>query len=198
MNNGALGLIEVYGYLGAIEAADTALKAANVDLIGCEKVKGGIVTVKIKGDVGAVNSAVQAAEEAAKKISKLISTHVIARPDISTWSIVEKNSQLIESNVNDTQKTETIEDNDSICEDVIVEKVLNDAEENKNITCEKTEEVITEEIVNEDFAKELEKKTVEELRRLVRSMKSPMTNKQIKFARKDKLIQEILTYYKEE
>lgn len=188
MNNGALGLIEVYGYLGAIEAADTALKAANVNLIGCEKVKGGIVTVKVKGDIGAVNSAVQAAEEATKKISKLISTHVIARPEKSTWSIVEEKVEIIE------------ETNNFVSEDVIVEKTLNEEEENKKLTFEHVtnEEVISKKIVKEDFAKELENKTVEELRRLVRSMKSPMTNKQIKFARKDKLIQEILTYYKEE
>ncbi|AWI05040.1 BMC domain-containing protein [Clostridium drakei] len=183
MNNGALGLIEVYGYLGAIEAADTALKAANVNLIGCEKVKGGIVTVKIKGDVGAVNSAVQAAEEATKKICKLISTHVIARPEKSTWSILEEKVEIIEEN------------NNFVSEDAIIEKTLNDEEESKKL---EFEEATSKKIVKEDFAKELENKTVEELRRLVRSMKSPMTNKQIKFARKDRLIQEILTYYKED
>ena len=60
MKNKALGLIETYGYIGAIEAADTAVKAAYVELSAVEKVKGGLVTVQLLGDVGAVKAAVDA------------------------------------------------------------------------------------------------------------------------------------------
>ena len=77
----ALGLIEFIGYVPAICAADTALKAANVDLIGIEKVTGGIVTVKIRGDVDAVQAAIGAAENYASRIGSLRSVHVIPRLD---------------------------------------------------------------------------------------------------------------------
>ena len=77
----ALGLIEFIGYVPAICAADTALKAASVDLIGIEKVTGGIVTVKITGDVDAVQAAVESAENYASRIGSLRSAHVIPRLD---------------------------------------------------------------------------------------------------------------------
>lgn len=77
----ALGLIEFIGYVPAVCAADTALKAANVDLIGIEKVTGGIVTVKVTGDVDAVYAAVESAENFASRIGSLRSAHVIPRLD---------------------------------------------------------------------------------------------------------------------
>ncbi len=194
MNKGALGLIEVYGYLGAIEAADTALKAANVTLVGCEKVRGGIVTVKIRGDVGAVNAAVYAAEESVNKISKVLSVHVIPRPDVSVWSILEESVPLTDKNLEKSQETEAKEKNivEKEIENVIVAESISEEENLKEVKAVK----VTDIEVKEDFEENLEKKTVEELRRLVRSMKLAMTNKQIKFARKDRLIQEILNFYK--
>lgn len=80
MKNKALGMVETYGYVGAIEAADVCVKAANVELVGCEFVRGGLVTIHIRGDVAAVKAAVEAAEVAVAKVGKLISTHVIPRP----------------------------------------------------------------------------------------------------------------------
>ncbi len=79
----ALGLIEVIGYIAAIEGADAALKAASISLIGITKVGGGIVTVKLMGDVSAIGSAVAAGGEAARKIGILRKTHVIASADES-------------------------------------------------------------------------------------------------------------------
>jgi len=76
----ALGLIETRGLVGSIEAADTMLKAANVNLTGREKIGGGLVTVIVEGDVGAVKAAVDAGASAAKKVGELISVHVIPRP----------------------------------------------------------------------------------------------------------------------
>lgn len=77
----ALGLIEVVGLVGAIEAADTASKAADVKVIGYELTRGsGMVVVKMVGGVSAVKSAVEAASVAAEKITQIISKHVIARP----------------------------------------------------------------------------------------------------------------------
>lgn len=90
MKNNALGLIEVKGLLASIEAADAAMKAANVNLIGLEKVKGGLVTVKIHGDVSAITSAVEAGAEAVNKFGTLISKHVIPNPDDSLYAMVEQ------------------------------------------------------------------------------------------------------------
>jgi len=77
----ALGIIETYGLTCAIEAADTALKAANVELIGYELARGsGLTTVKIVGDVGGVKAAISAAEASASKIGKVAAVHIIPRP----------------------------------------------------------------------------------------------------------------------
>ena len=76
----ALGMIETKGLVGAIEAADAMVKAANVSLIGKVLVGGGLVTVMVRGDVGAVKAAVDAGAAAAKRIGELISVHVIPRP----------------------------------------------------------------------------------------------------------------------
>ena len=76
----ALGMIEVYGYLTAVEALDSALKAANVSRLGVEKVRGGLVTVLVEGDVGAVKAAMDASAAAAERVGTVISVHVIPRP----------------------------------------------------------------------------------------------------------------------
>ncbi|EAE2472236.1 TPA: BMC domain-containing protein [Listeria innocua] len=96
MPNEALGLIEVTGFLGAVVAADTCLKAANVELIRCEVIKGGLTTVELTGDVGAVNAAVEAGKAATESLGCLISSHVIARMSEETKSLFVKTEQEIE------------------------------------------------------------------------------------------------------
>lgn len=76
----AIGLIETKGLVGSIEAADAMVKAANVSLLGEERIGGGYVTVIIEGDVGAVKAATDAGAAAAKRVGELISVHVIPRP----------------------------------------------------------------------------------------------------------------------
>ena len=76
----ALGMIETRGLVAAIEAADAMVKAANVVLIGTEKIGSGLVSVMVRGDVGAVKSAVEAGGSAAQKLGEIIATHVIPRP----------------------------------------------------------------------------------------------------------------------
>lgn len=76
----ALGMIEVYGYLAAVEALDSALKAANVTMVDVTLVQGGLVTVLVTGDVGAVKAAMDASRTAAERVGKVISVHVIPRP----------------------------------------------------------------------------------------------------------------------
>ena len=76
----ALGMVETRGLVASIEAADTMLKAANVVLVGTEKIGSGLVTVMVRGDVGAVKSAVESGAEAAGRLGELVATHVIPRP----------------------------------------------------------------------------------------------------------------------
>jgi len=80
MNTSALGMIETRGLVGSIEAADAMVKAANVTLVGKEHVGGGLVTVMIRGDVGAVKAATDAGAAAAERVGELVSVHVIPRP----------------------------------------------------------------------------------------------------------------------
>ena len=79
-NANALGMLETKGLVGAIEAADAMVKAANVTLIGKEQVGAGLVTVLVRGDVGAVKAATDAGAAAAENVGELISVHVIPRP----------------------------------------------------------------------------------------------------------------------
>ncbi|HUV15935.1 MAG TPA: BMC domain-containing protein [Pelolinea sp.] len=76
----ALGMVETKGLVGAVEAADAMVKAANVMLLGSEYVGGGFVTVMVRGDVGAVKAATDAGAAAAKRVGELVSVHVIPRP----------------------------------------------------------------------------------------------------------------------
>ena len=80
MSQEALGMVETRGLVASIEAADTMLKAANVVLVGTEKIGSGLVTVMVRGDVGAVKSAVESGAEAAGRLGELVATHVIPRP----------------------------------------------------------------------------------------------------------------------
>jgi microcompartment protein CcmL/EutN len=90
MSKEALGLIETRGLVAAIEAADAMCKAANVVLVGSEKIGSGLVTVMVRGDVGAVKSAVEAGENAAGRLGELIAAHVIPRPHTDVESILPK------------------------------------------------------------------------------------------------------------
>ena len=100
MEGRALGMIETKGLVGSIEAADAMVKAANVELIGKEKVGGGYVTVMVRGDVGAVKAATDAGAAAAKKMGELVSVHVIPRPDASLDAILP---ETVSSNRKDSK-----------------------------------------------------------------------------------------------
>ena len=84
----ALGMVETKGLVGAIEAADAMVKAANVNLVGYEKIGSGLVTVMVRGDVGAVKAAVDAGAVAARAVGEVVSLHVIPRPHIDTERII--------------------------------------------------------------------------------------------------------------
>ena len=89
----ALGMIETRGLVAVIEAADAMVKAANVTLVGKEMVGGGLVSVLVRGDVGAVKAATDAGAAAADRIGELISVHVIPRPHSEVEIILPKSSK---------------------------------------------------------------------------------------------------------
>ncbi len=84
----ALGMVETRGLVAAIEAADAMVKAANVTLIGTEKIGSGLVSVMVRGDVGAVKAAVEAGAVAAGNLGEIIATHVIPRPHADVEKIL--------------------------------------------------------------------------------------------------------------
>ena len=88
MQQEALGMVETKGLVSAIEAADTMVKSANVTLVGYEKIGSGLVTVMVRGDVGAVKAATDAGSAAASKVGELVSVHVIPRPHIEVEKIL--------------------------------------------------------------------------------------------------------------
>ncbi|MHD0316053.1 BMC domain-containing protein [Fusobacterium sp. THCT1E2] len=107
----ALGMIETIGLVGAIEAADTALKTAEVEIVNRHIVKGGIVTIELSGDVGAIKVAVEAGAEAAKRLGVFVSSHVIARPDEMVSKMIEEDSITAVEDINE-ETTEVIEEKD--------------------------------------------------------------------------------------
>lgn len=88
MQHKALGMIETKGLVGSIEAADAMVKAAKVDLFGKEKASGGLVTMYVSGEVGAVKAATDAGAAAARRVGELVSVHVIPRPHAQVHRIL--------------------------------------------------------------------------------------------------------------
>ena len=86
----ALGMVETRGLVAAIEAADAMVKAANVELIGTEKIGSGFVSVMVRGDVGAVKAATESGSAAASKLGELVAVHVIPRPHADVEKILPK------------------------------------------------------------------------------------------------------------
>lgn len=95
INTNALGMVETRGLVAAIEAADAMVKSANVQLVGKEQVGGGLVTVMVRGDVGAVKAATDAGAAAAEKVGELISVHVIPRPHTEVDVILPKGRESV-------------------------------------------------------------------------------------------------------
>ena len=87
-NTNSLGMVETKGLVGAIEAADAMVKAANVTLVGKEHIGSGLVTVMVRGDVGAVKAATDAGASAAERVGELVAVHVIPRPHTEVDNIL--------------------------------------------------------------------------------------------------------------
>ena len=213
----ALGLIEVIGYPAVIEAADAALKAANVQLGGIVKVDGGIMTAQILGDVGAVKAAVEAGGMAASKVGTVRATHVIPRVDESLFGkvikLVEKESKEEKEKMNmephsllELTKEEVYQDTS------LEEKTLEDLEQLQSLEetepVEKMEEewIDSKEDVISPVSQEERLKTTEkewsnmsnkELRELITSVGIQIAEKKLKSAKKEDLIGILKDFYKE-
>lgn len=123
----ALGMIETKGLIGAIEAADAMTKAANVTLIGKEKVGSGLITVMITGDIGAVKAAVDAGAAAAEQVGHLVGVHVIARPHDEIENILKK--EVVEKEVIEETIEEVVEEIIEVTPDIISEEIIEEIEE---------------------------------------------------------------------
>ncbi len=180
----ALGMIKVYGYLTAVEALDSALKAANVSRLGVEKVRGGLVTVLVEGDVGAVKAAMDASAAAAERVGTVISVHVIPRPADDVTRMLKGGKEPEEPTPPEPEKPsepEISSEPDTLSEP---ESEAVKAEEG-----EKAPQDVT--------VEEMQTMGVDALRRLARALEiKNMTRAEIRFAKKQELIQKI-TEFKE-
>ncbi|NEW65942.1 BMC domain-containing protein [Carnobacteriaceae bacterium zg-84] len=184
MTKEALGLVEVRGYIGAVVAADAALKAANVSLLNVERIKAGLHTVQLVGDVGAVKAAVDSAVASISDLGCLMSSHVIPRLDSQTEIL------FTDIRKKDIQKPA------KVVEEVIEEAVVvSEVVEEKPLVVESiSEEVIVAQEASSSYSlEELEKLKVVELRSIAyREPNIGLTKKQIKFANKKTLLDALL------
>ncbi|UJF15313.1 BMC domain-containing protein [Jeotgalibaca sp. MA1X17-3] len=180
MANKALGLIEVRGMLGAVLAADAALKAANVELLGNYSIPGGLTTVELLGDVAAVYAAVEAGVDSVKDMNLLISSHVIPRLDEQVERMLMKKYE-VKNNEAEVDSSVEEEENESKEESTKEESQENSEEDSTNEDTENPPEVPEE--------KELEEMKVVDLRSLAykRNIQA-LTKKEIKYANKAELI----------
>lgn len=200
----ALGMIEVYGRIGAIEGLDSALKAANVSLVNMVRVGGGFTSFFIEGDVGAVKAAIEAAEASASKVGRVVSSHVIPRPDQSVRNLLNMNQQLSPKsqksidNKTDGKNTDNLIEYKNISEnnskeDGFLPNKDDDAGEKKLDT------IIEKKLENKDIGvskatkyDEYEALTVVELRKVARDIEAlNLTKQEIKFAKKKELLDAI-------
>ncbi|EGX7012970.1 BMC domain-containing protein [Listeria monocytogenes] len=175
MPNEALGLIEVTGFLGAVVAADTCLKAANVELIQCEVIRGGLTTVELTGDVGAVNAAIEAGKAATEDLGCLVSSHVIARMSEDTKALFVPQEEV------KPQPKEV-------------------KPQPKEVKQEEPKEVIQQVVEVKTNTKSTEKKLramkVIDLRKLAYTLDNvPIPKSKIKYANKDKLVHALKDIY---
>jgi microcompartment protein CcmL/EutN len=208
MADRALGMIETRGLIASIEAADAMVKAANVQLIGKEKVQGGLITILIVGETAAVKSAVDAGAAAAKRVGELVSTHIIPRPDdqideiIEDLSTVERKPRKQEKETIPEKKPEPVVKQREIKQKELFEEVkpvqvtsssstidrLKKEALGKSITLEKPDKTRSTEKF--DFTmSELEVMNVHQLRRFARDIESfPIKGREISRANRGELL----------
>jgi microcompartment protein CcmL/EutN len=208
MADRALGMIETRGLIASIEAADAMVKAAKVQLIGKEKVQGGLVTILVVGETAAVKSAVDAGAAAAQRVGELVSTHIIPRPDdqidemIKEVITVERKPRkqeeeiVLEKKPERVAKQKEIKAKESFDEVKPVQRTsasltidrLKKEALGKSITLERTEKTRSASKINFTMA-ELEVMNVHQLRRFARDFESfPIKGREISRANRGELL----------
>ena len=197
----ALGMIETRGLIGSIEAADAMLKAANVTLMNKTQVGGGLVTVMVCGDVGAVKAAVDAGAAAAERVGELLSVHVIPRPAADVESMLDPRKPEPTAAKLPLSQQAPAEEEQSV-DTAASEKLPTDAQELAEMESEELEEseeseegASEEETFHLDLSSltsdDLRKMTVSKLRAVARKLETGMSRKEIRFAKKEELIARI-------
>ncbi len=197
----ALGMIETRGLIGSIEAADAMLKAANVTLMNKTQVGGGLVTVMVCGDVGAVKAAVDAGAAAAERVGELLSVHVIPRPAADVESMLDPRKPEPTAAKLPLSQQAPAEEEQSV-DTAASEKLPTDAQELAEMESEELEEseeseegAGEEETFHLDLSSltsdDLRKMTVSKLRAVARKLETGMSRKEIRFAKKEELIARI-------
>lgn len=201
----ALAMIEVYGYLAAVEALDSALKAANVNLFQVICTRGGLVTVLVTGDVGAVRAAADAAATAAGRVGSVLSVHVIPRPTEEIGFMLAGSPQGGPSPLSPVPSNKTPDEPETLEMEPLEPRVSEPTEplesehsklEPKPLEPKPLESEPPEPIGSMDWRtlsdEELHQLTVPSLRAIVRSLeRCSMTRKEIRFGKKEELIAEI-------
>lgn len=194
----ALGLIETRGLVGAIEAADAMVKAADVELIGRERADAGLMTIKIKGDVAAVRAAVDAGAAAAQRVGELVSAHVIPRPDDGTEILIypppsqtkEKMLQTKPAAVPATKPQQRRKPKVSPPKKIVSDLAPDDS---PKVDSSSAAPPIVMSDDEETFRQQLDQMSVHELRHYARSVTGlTIFGRQISRANRDELIKELL------
>jgi ethanolamine utilization protein EutM len=214
----ALGMIEVRGELGAVEAMDAAIKAANVSLVNMIKVGGGLVSIFVEGDTGAVKAAIDAGAAAAERVCELMSINVIPRPASDVRKIVDMTPPTAPDNNADNDngasgepadkstEEETPEEDEHTAEAVPESEeentkeadssedaesvMVNNEADKPDVISEPVDLDKAEDYAEKSFGKNLIDMTVGELRKMARGVEGfPLTKQEIKFAKKEELLE---------
>ncbi|NLV87259.1 MAG: BMC domain-containing protein [Clostridiales bacterium] len=211
----ALGMIELYGYVPAVEALDAALKAANVRLNSVTKVKGGLVAVFVTGDVGAVKAAIDAAAAAAERVGTVVSVHVIPRPAAGIGGILggafspddgPKGPKEDVTKNKGPKKPEEDMTKDEVSKEpkpeerpLPEESLLRHGQADESPQEPASEKKAGEAETALPTAQELEDMTVVDLRRIARELAVPtLTKRQIRDAKREELLRAIEDFRKQE
>jgi len=182
----ALGMVETYGYIAHIEVADQCLKAANVRLVGSEKVKGGYMHIRILGDVGAVKAALDAAEAAVERLGLKVVTHVIPRPSEDVRKLI------FPHDYQKSNHTDVPEESKEKSDEPLSKKSVQEKKRNKKQDTDSSQKQIDSFAADLD-EEQLSRMSVAKLRSIARSLKNITLDKnQINFGKKQQLIDAIL------
>jgi microcompartment protein CcmL/EutN len=187
MTEYALGLIETRGLVGAIEAADAMVKAANVQLVGKERVDAALITVKIVGETAAVRSAVDAGSAAAKRVGELLSAHVIPRPSDEIEDLIFAKASRSRHDVESQLRTQPSP------APTVPSKEKEEEGENEEVTTATQQPTLQLSDNETEYLQQLQAMTVHQLRSYARQVQGlSIYGRQISRANKNQLIAELM------